>query len=198
MRRSSASRIDQSQRHLLTLVNAILDFAKLEAGRISFVLTEVPAAGLLQDIEPLVQPQARAKGVTLRHDVCDASLRVLADRDKVQQVLLNLLTNAIKFTPEGGTVTLRCAATRRQVNFLVSDTGVGIPANKMERVFEPFVQVNRSLSTPNDGVGLGLAISRELARGMHGTLKATSTVGEGSTFTLTLPQVRDDIADVKP
>lgn len=181
-------RIDHSQRHLLSLVNAILNFAKLDAGRVSFVLTDVNAAEVLADVEPLVQPQARAKGVKIRRDVCDASIRVVADREKLQQVLLNLLTNAIKYTPSGGTVTLRCSTSRRHATFQVTDTGLGIPLDKIERIFEPFVQINRSLSAPNDGIGLGLAISRELARGMRGVLKAASTEGQGSTFTLTLPR----------
>lgn len=185
-------RIDHSQRHLLSLVNAILNFAKLEAGRVSFEMSDVIAGEVLEDIEPLVQPQARVKGVKIRRDQCDSNVKVVADREKLQQILINLLSNAIKYTPAGGLVTLRCSAGRRHVRFEVSDTGLGIPADKIERVFEPFVQVNRSLSAPNEGVGLGLAISRELARGMRGTLSATSTEGEGSTFTLTLPLVKSD------
>jgi signal transduction histidine kinase len=102
--------------------------------------------------------------------------------------LLNLLTNAVKFTPPGGQVELHCESHDSVVIAEVSDTGVGIPADRLQDIFEPFVQVDRSLENPREGVGLGLAISRDLARGMHGDLTVKSVVGAGSTFTLELPR----------
>jgi signal transduction histidine kinase len=113
-----------------------------------------------------------------------------ADRDKLQQVVLNLLSNAVKATPAGGRVRLECGAAPdgTRVIVRVSDTGVGIPPDKLQSIFDPFVQVDRKLSRPGEGVGLGLAISRDLARAMGGDLTAESVVGEGSTFTLVLPR----------
>jgi signal transduction histidine kinase len=116
-----------------------------------------------------------------------------ADREKVQQILLNLLSNAIKFTPQGGSVSVTAELPENasdQVLLRVSDTGIGIPATQLDRVFEPFVQVETSIASTREGTGLGLAISRDLARGMKGDLHAVSTEGKGSTFTLTLPRAR--------
>jgi signal transduction histidine kinase len=113
----------------------------------------------------------------------------LADRPKVEQILLNLLSNAMKFTEAKGSIIVSCRwQGRADVAFVVRDTGVGIPAEQLEAIFEPFVQVGRSLSSRQEGTGLGLAISRDLARGMAGDITVTSTVGEGSEFVVTLPR----------
>ena len=130
----------------------------------------------------------RSRGIVFEPAPCPPSIVALADGSKVEQVLLNLLSNAVKFTPSGGRVTLRCAADNGVVIAQVSDTGVGIPADRLGAVFEPFVQLDRSLENPREGVGLGLAISRDLARGMSGDLTVESAVGAGSTFTLKLPR----------
>jgi signal transduction histidine kinase len=135
-----------------------------------------------------VIPQVRARGLTYVLGACDPGLRVQADPEKLQQILLNLLTNAIKFTDAGGDVRVECVATDRTVSISVVDTGVGIVAEKLASVFEPFVQVDQRLTRANEGVGLGLAISRDLARGMGGDLTAASTPSAGSTFTLVLPR----------
>src|SRR6185436_11521097 len=116
---------------------------------------------------------------------------VIADPDRVQQILLNLLTNAIKFTPDGGRVTITGTRRGDRAEVRVDDTGIGIPDDKRDSIFEPFVQLGRSLSSPQEGSGLGLAISRDLARAMHGDLRVESTVGSGSSFTLTLPAATD-------
>jgi signal transduction histidine kinase len=121
------------------------------------------------------------------YDGVDDTVSVWADREKVEQILLNLLSNAIKFTPPGGSVTLVCRAGAEQVSIQVRDTGVGIPPEKLQRVFEPFVQVRGDLTRTAEGTGLGLAISRDLARGMGGDLTVESEEGRGSTFTLTVP-----------
>jgi len=112
---------------------------------------------------------------------------VWGDRDKIQQILINLVSNSIKFTAAGGTIAVKCERLDGHVSFQVSDTGKGIPGDKLAEIFDPFVQVNPKFTRPQDGVGLGLAISRDLARGMGGDLTATSEVGVGSTFTLCLP-----------
>jgi signal transduction histidine kinase len=142
---------------------------------------------VLGTCEALVLPQAKAKGIALDNNGCDPALVAIADREKVQQVVLNLLSNALKFTSSGGSVSLGCAATDEATLVVwVRDTGRGIDSHQLERVFQPFVQVDAGLTRTQEGVGLGLAISRDLARGMGGDLSVESTPGAGSVFTLTL------------
>ncbi|WP_420130526.1 ATP-binding protein [Longimicrobium sp.] len=180
-------RIQVNQRHLLGLINSILNFTRLEAGQVQVTLERVTLAPLLHGLEALIGPQMRAKPLELTIDDCGAGA-VLADEEKLRQILLNLLTNALKFTPAGGRVEVGCARVDGEVRVHVRDTGRGIPPEQLESVFEPFVQVDRHVTPHNDqGVGLGLAISRELARRMGGNLRAESEVGVGSVFTLTIP-----------
>jgi signal transduction histidine kinase len=190
-------RIQTSQHHLLGVINSVLNFARLEAGAVVYHLRNVPVADLLTAVEPLIAPQARAKSHTYTCVPCDRSLIVWADSDKVTQILLNLMSNAVKFTPPGGGITLsaelepmdgRPEAARR-VALCVRDTGMGIPKDKQRTIFDPFVQVDQSRTRTTDGAGLGLAISRELARGMAGDLECESALGVGSTFTLFLQRV---------
>jgi signal transduction histidine kinase len=119
---------------------------------------------------------------------CDPALVVRADREKLQQILLNLVGNAVKFTDPGGVVTVSCEPRGARLAIVVRDTGPGIPPDKLDAVFEPFVQVDRTLASGAQGAGLGLAISRDLARGMGGDLTVASTLGDGSEFTLSLPR----------
>ena len=186
--RGALARITANQRHLLTLINDILSFARLEAGSIDFDVRALDAQEVLSSVESLVAPQAEARGVAYTSEPCDPSLRLLGDAERVRQVLLNLVGNAIKFTPAGGWVVLSCAADDRWVELRVRDNGVGIPPEEQERIFDPFQQVGRRLSQPQEGVGLGLAISRDLARAMAGDLTVQSAPGEGSVFTLRLPR----------
>jgi signal transduction histidine kinase len=183
------ARIQSSQQHLLGLINAVLNYARLEAGRVQYDLEPVLLADALREVEALMAGQAHAKGLTLTAvDVAAcAGLTAVADREKLRQVLLNLLSNAVKFTDAGGRVSMDCAADDGTVRVAVRDTGRGIPEDQLLRVFEPFVQVGRNFATPDAGTGLGLAISRDLARGMGGDLTVESRVGVGSTFTVTLP-----------
>jgi PAS domain S-box-containing protein len=183
-------RIRRANQYLLSLVNDILNFARLDAGQVEYNIAEVDLAALLADVEPLMAPQIAAKGLAFDYEPHDLPHRVSADPEKLRQVLLNLLTNAVKFTGEGGRVAVRCVpdAAAGVMRILVTDTGRGIAAEQLERIFEPFVQVERHRTHESQqGVGLGLAISRDLALGMGGTLAAESEVGVGSTFTLTLP-----------
>ena len=186
--RGAMTRITTNQRHLLTLINDILSFARLEAGSMEFDVHVLTAQEVLAGVESLVAPQAEARGVAYTSEPCDPSLRFLGDAERVRQVLLNLVGNAIKFTPPGGWVVLSCAADEAWVELRVRDNGVGIPPEEHERIFDPFQQVGRRLSHPQEGVGLGLAISRDLARGMAGDLTVQSVPGEGSTFILRLPR----------
>jgi len=179
-------RVRRSQAHLLGLINDVLNFAKLEAGRVQFNPSDVPLRETLAEVDELIAPQVGSKEIHYEDRSCSDRLIVRADREKMRQVLLNLLSNAVKFTPAGGRITLECGtAAGRRVSVTVRDTGIGIPGNKLEAIFEPFVQVGRG--PDREGTGLGLAISRDLARAMGGDLTATSTLGEGSAFTLTLP-----------
>jgi signal transduction histidine kinase len=180
------ARIQQSQKHLLGLINQVLNYTRVETGILHYELTDVPVSEALAAAEALVMPQVRAKGLTYLLAGCAPALRVRADREKLQQILLNLLANAIKFT-DAGEIRIACVAGPGTAAISVADTGRGIAADKLTRVFEPFVQVDQRLTRPHEGVGLGLAISRDLARGMRGDLAVESIVGVGSTFTLTLP-----------
>jgi signal transduction histidine kinase len=180
-------RITRSQQMLLSLINDVLNFARLDAGQVQYRMADVALSEALAPVEGLVAPQLEAKQQTYRF-ACEPGAKVRADRDKLQQIALNLLTNAIKFTPDGGAITLSCRTDGEFGVVEVSDTGIGIAADRLESVFDPFVQVDRALNRPHDGVGLGLAISRDLAHGMGGTLTVRSTPGEGSVFTLKLRQ----------
>jgi PAS domain S-box-containing protein len=185
--REAITRIQRSQRHLLSLINDVLNFAKLEAGHVEYRLADVHVREAVDVLEPLVAPQLRAKQLRFDRAGCADGRVVRADGDKLQQILVNLLSNAIKFTPAGGAVTLHCEDRGDVVYIHVRDTGIGIAADRLEAVFAPFVQIDRRLNAPHEGTGLGLAISRDLARGMGGDVTAESVPGEGSTFTLTLP-----------
>jgi PAS domain S-box-containing protein len=184
---AALGRIQRGQQHLLGLINAVLNYAKLEAGQVEYQAADVPVGEALAEVTALVAPQAHAKRLLLAVAPCAPALVARADAEKLRQVLVNLLSNAVKFTEPGGEVTIRCADGEGVVRVSVEDTGRGIAADQLERVFEPFVQVDARLTRTEDGAGLGLAISRDLARGMGGDLTAESAAGAGSTFTLTLP-----------
>ena len=184
------ARIRRSQQHLLGIITDILDFSRMEAGQLSYEIASIGLATLVDSVVAMVEPQAAAKGVVLERSRCDTDVVARADRAKVQQILLNLLSNAVKFTPRGGRITVACAAEPERVLATVSDTGPGVPPEKREEIFEPFVQLGRSLTTGHEGTGLGLAISRDLARGMKGELSCDAAPGGGARFTLSLPRDR--------
>ena len=188
-------RVERSQRHLLSLINDVLNFIKLEAGRVEYEIVDVPIAPLVEDVCTMVEQQLQARG--LRYATrAPSDLVARADGEKVEQILLNLLTNAAKFTRSGGAVALDAhlldGPGAARIALRVRDTGIGIPAARLEEIFDPFVQVHRNLTRPIEGTGLGLAISRDLARGMGGDLVVESVEGEGSVFTLTLPAAQGE------
>jgi PAS domain S-box-containing protein len=184
------ARIQRSQRLLLSLVNDILNFARLEAGQIELHLSDVSFGDTLASLDAMITPQVEAKGLAYRQSGCGEDVRLRVDTEKLQQVLLNLLTNAVKFTGAGGEIELSCRVDREWVYLCVRDTGRGIAAEQLERIFEPFVQLDRHLThASQQGVGLGLAISRDLMRAMGGELAVTSTLGQGSTFVASIPRV---------
>jgi signal transduction histidine kinase len=179
-------RIRSSGRRLLALINDILNFARLEAGKVEIVLQPVGLDAALRELESSFLPQLKARELRYRYDGCPSNLTVQADPDRMEQIVLNLVSNAIKFTPPGGELAIDVEAPD-DVLVHVRDTGVGIPADQLSRIFEPFVQVDpRQTGDRDRGVGLGLAISRELARAMGGELTAESKPGVGSRFTLRL------------
>ena len=187
--RRDIGRIRASQQHLLGLISSVLDLSRIEARKVSYDLTAVAVHPFLEGLDALVAPQAAAKSLTLDCVAGDPHLAVLADREKLRQILLNLLSNAIRHTPSGGRIVLAAAATDEgTVAISVRDTGPGIAPEVHERVFEPFVQLGRSLTQVREGIGLGLAISRDLARGMGGEISVESELGAGACFRVTLPR----------
>ena len=186
--RADIGRIRANQRHLLGLVNSVLDYARIESGRMEFAVQEVGLGEALAHTDVLVLPLALRKGVEYANECTSTACVVRADPEKLQQILVNLIGNAIKFTPAGGRVWVECAGQNGKVEVCVHDTGTGIMPEHLDVIFEPFAQIERRLDRPQDGVGLGLAISRELARVMGGDLMVESTPGKGSTFTVTLPR----------
>lgn len=180
-------RIQQSQQHLLGLITTILDFARLESGRgMEVQLGPCVVHEILCNMEGFIGPQLESKRLKYSYNCIDEGIVAYADAAKVEQIVLNLLANAIKFTPNGGLITLECSNGQDKVRIHVSDTGIGIPPDKLDAVFEPFVQI-RDHGASMGGTGLGLPISRRLATAMGGELVAQSNPGEGSTFILSLP-----------
>lgn len=186
--RTALGRIRSSQRHLLGLINGLLDYAKIDAGAVQYSTEDVSLDEVLVTCEALVAPQARSKSLDLKRSRCEHAVVARADREKTQQVVVNLLGNAVKFT-ETGWISLACARNGDgTVSVRIADSGRGVAADRLETIFKPFVRVESESDPEQEGVGLGLAISHDLARGMGGDLTVESTVGVGSTFMLTLPE----------
>jgi PAS domain S-box-containing protein len=183
------SRIRASQQHLLGIITDLLNFSRIEAGQVAYDLGPASAQGIIDGVMPLISPQADAKRIALSSEPASPLLLVQADRQKAEQIVLNLMSNSIKFTPEGGRVRVRCTTEGAFVYFAVEDSGIGVPADKIGAIFEPFVQLGRSRTSQHEGTGLGLSISRDLARAMGGDITVQSTLDVGSTFTLALPRV---------
>lgn len=192
--RAALERVERAQRFLLRLVNDLLNVVRLKSGHLEYDLQPVALADVLAELEPMIEQQFAAKSIAYHVDV-SPDLVVVADREKLVQVLLNLLSNSVKFTPARGSVTVdtpRRASPPEVADrcfVRVRDSGIGIPMHKQSTIFEPFVQVDTSPSGRSAGAGLGLSISRDLARGMGGELRARSAEGAGASFTLMLPFV---------
>ena len=199
--RIDLARIRKNQRHLLGLIDGVLRYARVEAGAVEYKMTDVILDDVLATCEAVMAPQVRGKALSLNYDKSAlatdlAPLRVWADQDKLQQIVLNLFSNAVKFTDPGGRITVRYLVDPEStgeaagtVRVQVADTGRGIALKHLMRVFEPFVQVDMQLTRTEGGTGLGLAISREFARAMGGDLTVESEEGRGSTFSLSLPRM---------
>jgi signal transduction histidine kinase len=186
--KADLGRIKRSQQHLLGIITDILNFTRLEATEVQFEIIDVPVRALVADLDAVVSSLAHAKDLIYECESPHGNLFTRTDPDKLRQIMINLVSNAVKFTPEGGRIRLYTTATDKTISIHVKDTGAGIPRDKQEAVFEPFVQLDRGLTRTTDGTGLGLAISRGLARAMDGDVTLESEVDVGSTFTLTLPR----------
>ena len=194
--RDALARIARSQQTLLALINDVLNFAKLEAGEVSYTITDVAIAPALASMEALIAPQLRDRQMSYAVHPCDGVV-ARADADKMQQILINLLSNAIKYSQDGGAIDVSCETAGSRVHIHVRDTGIGIAHDRLDKIFDPFIQVGRALNRPDEGVGLGLSISRDLAAGMGGTLSVTSEPSKGSTFTLTLARSENGSAPAR-
>ena len=179
--------IHSSGQHLLSLINDILDLSKIEAGRMELSLAQFDMGSLLDDALMLVQERAQRQGLRLERDVGDDIGEWVADPRKVKQVVINLLTNAVKFTPTGGRISLRARMVDAGVEIAVADTGVGIAPQEQALVFEEFRQASGDYLRKTEGTGLGLALSKRFVELHGGTISVQSALGQGSTFTFTLP-----------
>jgi signal transduction histidine kinase len=181
------SRIKANQQHLLVLISDILNFARIESGRVEYRLSEVPLEPAMAEVGKMLSVAIAEKRLTLRGPEPDTGVVAWADPERVKQIIMNLLMNAVKYMHvDGGTITLRSEIAGGLALAHIEDTGPGIPAEQLESIFEPFVQLTGGLTDRKGGVGLGLAISRDLARAMGGDLTVESTVNVGSCFTLSL------------
>src|SRR5690606_18623888 len=165
----------------------LLNYSKLEAGHIEYDLTDVTMDSVVKRVVPMVEPQASAKNLEVVYSPRPEAPPARADRARAEQIVLNLLANAVKFTPAGGRVEVVNREEQQRAIVSVIDTGPGVPPEQQSAIFEPFVQIGRSLTSGHEGTGLGLAISRDLARGMHGDVTVMSGPESGATFTLFLP-----------
>ena len=182
------ARVRTNQQHLALLITEILTFARVGTGSVAYAVGDVNACDAMTHAIELIEPLFGQKGLAFNGISGDSSAIARADPERVTQILVNLLSNAIKFTPAGGEISAECGVTGLTVTLRVNDTGIGIAVDKHEAIFEPFIQLQEGLSDRESGVGLGLAISRDLARAMDGDLTVESTEGKGARFTLSLPR----------
>jgi signal transduction histidine kinase/CheY-like chemotaxis protein len=183
--------IHSSGRHLLELLNEILDLSKVEAGRMELEYAVFELAPLLDDVVVLLRERAAAHGIDLRVELADDVVNVYADRLRLKQVLVNIVGNAVKFTGDGGTVTVRAATVGDEVHLTVTDTGAGVPVEDRERIFESFQQGGRGAAR-EEGTGLGLTLSRRIVELLGGRMWLASEVGVGSTFGFSVPTPSDE------
>ncbi len=182
------ARIRTNQKYLTGLINDLLSLTKVDGGQMIYNIRDIDVTEVLEASRAVVAPLILQRLMEYDDTSVERDVVARADRDKVVQILVNLLSNALKFTQPGGRIQVGCTASDKNVTILVCDTGIGIPSEKLEEIFSPFMQLNGGSLAAQAGVGLGLAISRGLARAMHGDLIAQSTPGNGACLTLTLPR----------
>ena len=179
-------RIAEAYGHLAHIVDDLLSYSKLTSGTLTLDVTEIVVADSMRAMLNLIGPQAQAKGIDVSIEGADTSLVVHADGERLRQIVLNLLSNAVKFTPPGGRIVIASRPEGEDVCIEVRDSGSGVPADKADEIFQPFVRLRSTAG--ESGTGLGLAISRDLARAMRGELTVTGAPERGSVFTLRLPR----------
>jgi signal transduction histidine kinase len=184
--RTYLARIQSNQRHLASMIEDVLSFAKVEAGRLSLTMQTVRACEILGSLAQLIDPELQRRELSFACDPGDPSLVVRADPEKLTQILVNLLGNAMKFTAAGGSIDVAAVRDGERIRISVRDNGIGIPPDQLERVFEPFFQIEHGMTRSHPGMGLGLAIARDFARAMGGDLRLESRLGEGTTAVLEL------------
>jgi signal transduction histidine kinase len=171
----------------LSVIDNVLGYLKLESGRVSYDVADTDVVGIIDAVEELTRPLIDAKHIRYERRCERNGMIIRADRDKLKQIVLNLVSNAVKFTDAGGTVIVECDYDTAGLRIRVVDTGWGIPHDRLDSVFEPFTQVESARVRASGGTGLGLTISRDFARGMGGELSVDSEPGRGSVFTIALP-----------
>ena len=186
--RADFARVKANQQHLALLITEVLNFARVGSPGMSYAVGDINGYDALRHAIELIEPLIAERGLVFDGISGDQNVVARADPEKVAQILVNLLSNAIKFTPEGGHIGAECAAVDETVTLSISDTGPGLPKDKLEAIFGRFVQLKEGLANRKSGVGLGLAISRDLARAMNGDLTVESVEGKGARFTLSLPR----------
>jgi PAS domain S-box-containing protein len=186
--RTYLARIRRSQEHLLGIINDLLNYSRLETAQPNLEARAISLNAIIEESLSMIRITAGRKNITVVHEFCSPTLHAWADEQKFAQILLNLFSNAVKFTPVGGQITVSCEDSGDRVVVRVSDNGPGIDADDVGAVFEPFVQLGRSATAPKEGIGLGLAISRDLARAMKGDITLESAPGTGATFSVALPK----------
>jgi signal transduction histidine kinase len=189
--RVDLARVRTNQQHLAALITEILNFARVGSGSVSYAVCDINAREALRHAIELIEPLIAQQGLVFDGIAGDSSVVARADPEKVTQILVNLLSNAMKFTAAGGHISAECAEVNDTVTLSISDTGSGIAPEKLETIFEPFVQLKEGLADREGGIGLGLSISRDLARAMKGDLSVESTEGKGTRFTLSLPRASE-------
>jgi two-component system, cell cycle sensor histidine kinase PleC len=187
--RRNLSRIDANARHLLTLINEILDITRIEAGRMPIQVVQFTLQDLIREVTTELEPIIAKSAVDVIIKVPPELSSLKTDRQKVKQILVNLLSNALKFTPKGSVTIKAHMSAKHTMAIAVVDTGIGIPKGDQVRIFEDFRQVDSTPRRAYGGTGLGLSICRRLTTMLRGTLKVDSRLGHGSTFTLILPTV---------
>jgi signal transduction histidine kinase len=185
------ARVRTNQLHLAALITEILNFARVGSGSVFYAVSDVNGCNALRHASELIEPLIGQAGLVFDGISGDSTIVARADPEKVTQILVNLFSNAIKFTPAGGHISAECAATDDAVILSISDTGLGIAPEKLETIFEPLVQLKEGLADRAGGIGLGLAISRDLARAMKGDLTVESAEGKGARFSLSLPRASE-------
>jgi signal transduction histidine kinase len=192
------TRIRRNQQHLLGLIDDVLSFARIEAGTTTIKARPVRITEAFDAIEPLLQPDLLHKQIDFEQKTSDPGLELQADPAKLRQILLNIVGNAIKFTPSGGRVRLTASHAGKVALITVTDTGIGVAPDKISAIFDPFYQVDTGTTREYPGVGLGLAIARDLVRAMAGEIYFDSTLGKGSVVSITLPLASEDDNPQRP